>query len=769
MKQEDKEKTGISRRDFLKTAAAVSAAGVIGAYVPKDVSSEAIVNGQKESAASENQSPEIRENDESWRWDRKNVKIEKLLEPGKIGKVQTRNRMIKTAAYGWILWDMATNSFRPEGLAYYEAIAKGGVGLMVMEDPAFRPDTIGRPFYDDASIAVESQLVDLIHKHNCPTFAQLTDFRPLMGIAASSAYYYPTKLDMNGAMPVALTVADIKDNTELIAKGAERCMKAGYDGVELNCACSHMFATFTSRFWNKREDEYGPQSFENRARIVTDMIQAIKQRCGSDFPVGILLNGFEMDTVELGNNSLTCTIEEGVELAKLYEQAGADSIQVRSHSIGNHITGFFPDYYYMFGEQPDTGYGQPIDIEKYWPEFITKYDGAGGFIDTAAKYKEALSIPIITVGSMDPRLIPDVVETALQDGKIDFVAMTRPLTADPELPNKIAAGQIDDVRPCAQCITCFPMTRCRVNAASTRANGPDMPEGYDVQPATTKKKVLVVGGGPAGLEAARVAALRGHEVTLYEKTRRLGGLMPIAAVVKGKHEKIVEFVSYLSNQVEKLGVNVKLGKEVDAAVVEELQPDAVIVATGGVETMPDIPGIDNSIVVSSESLHKLLELGLKVVSPNTLRTLSNFYMPVGKKVVIIGGQIQGVQLAEFLSQHDRDVTIVDEGPVENIGLNLPSYVKERVVLYNQSHGVKTLMGVKYHEINDEGIKITTSYGITETIKADSIIVALPTAPNTGLADSIKGKVAEVYTIGDCKVSGVMVDAVEAGNLTARKI
>ena len=759
---EEKSRKGISRKELFKTGAALSAAGVLGAYMPRDTAGEqsAVVNHVESSADAFY---------ESRREKARNVKIEKLLEPGQIGKVQTRNRMIKTAAYGWILWDMEKGEFRPEGLAYYEAIAKGGVGLMIMEDPAFRPDTIGRPLYEDSSIEVERQLVDLIHSHGCPTFAQLTDFRPLMGIAASSAYYYPSKLDMNNAMPKELTVDEIRENTEMIALGAERCQKAGYDGIEVNTGCSHLFATFTSRFWNKRTDEYGAQSFVNRARVVTEMIKAVKQRCGADFPVGILMNGFEMDVIELGNHRLTLTTEEAIELAKLYEEAGADSIQVRSHSIGNHINGFFPDFYYMFGEQADTGFGQPMDINKYWPDFVTKYMGAGAFIDTAARIKQALSIPVFTVGSMDPRWIPDVVENALQDGKIDFVAMTRPLTADPELPNKIAAGNLEDVRPCAHCITCFPMTRCRVNAASTRANGPDMPEGYDVQPASTKKKVMVVGGGPAGLEAARVAALRGHEVTLYEKTSYLGGLMPVAAIVKGRHEKILEFVDYLSTQIKKLGVEVKLRKEVDKALVEKEKPDVVIVATGGTTVAPSIPGIDKSIVMSSTSLHKTLETGLKIVDPFTLRFLTNFYIPLGPKVVIIGGQIQGVQLAEFLSQRGRDVTIVDQEPQETLGANLPSYVQERVVLYNQSHGVKTLMGVTYHEITDEGIKITTEYGITKTIPADNIVVAVPTAPNTALADSLKGVVGEVYAIGDCNQAGVMVDAVEAGNLTARKI
>jgi 2,4-dienoyl-CoA reductase (NADPH2) len=281
--------------------------------------------------------------------------------------------------------------------------------------------------------------------------------------------------------------------------------------------------------------------------------------------------------------------------------------------------------------------------------------------------------------------------------------------------------------------------------------------------------VLVVGGGPAGMEAARVAALRGHQVILYEKNSRLGGLMPLAAMVKGPHERILDFVNYLSNQINKLGVEIKLGREADLAVIERLKPDVVIVAVGGLSATPGIPGIDNPKVVSSSSLHRTLENGLRFISPFTLRALSNFYMPVGQKVIIIGAQIQGVQLAEFLAQRGRDVTLVDEGTQENLGLNLPGFVKPRVIIYNQAHGVKTLMNVKYQAVSDKGLTVITGYGVKKTLKADSIIIALPSSVNTWLADSLKDRVAEVYAIGDCFKSGVIVDAVEAGNLTARKI
>ncbi len=745
----------LSRRDFLFGAGAVAATTALCQVLP----------GETETVLAK----ETDETNYNWAETVKNVKIEKLLEPGYIGKIKTRNRMIKTGAYGWILYDNATDTFRPEGLAYYGAIAKGGIGLMVMEDPAFRPDTIGRPLYEDKYIEREKILVDLIHQYDCPTFAQLTDFRPLMGIAASSEFYYASELDMNNSKPVALTLEGIQEDVEMIAEGALRCKKSGYDGVELNCACSHMFATFLSRFWNKRTDDYGPQTFESRARIVVEMIQEIKSRCGSDYPVSILMNGFEINLFQPGKDENCTTVEEAIEFAKIFERAGADSIQVRSHSIGNHINGFFPEKYYMFGEKADTGYGRSIDLERFIPPLFTKYQGECGFVEVASTIKKAVGIPVMTVGCMDVRLHPEIAENAIRDGKLDFICMTRPLTADPELPKKITEGRIQDVRPCTYCITCFPMSTCRVNAASHRAGGNDMPEGYDIPKANLKKKVMVIGGGPSGLEAARVAALRGHEVFLYEKSSRLGGLMPLAAMVKGSHEKIMDFVNWLIGQMDTLGVVVKTGQNVDLSAVEKVNPDVVIVATGGSDVIPNIPGIDNPMVVRSSSLHRMLETGLKFVTPSTLRYLTNFYLPLGHKVVIIGGQIQGLQLAEFLSQRGREVTIVDSEPESNLGRKLPGFVQPRLVNYVKAQGVKVEMGVLYHRITDEGIEVTTSYGITKTIEADSIVIAVPSSTNAAFADSLQGKVPEVYAVGDCNANGVIIDAIASGNLAARKV
>ncbi|MGD0781066.1 MAG: FAD-dependent oxidoreductase [Dehalococcoidales bacterium] len=705
------------------------------------------------------------------------VNFEKLLEPGYIGKVKTRNRMIKSGAGTGGLAAPADKRARPEILNYYEAIAKGGVGMLIYESSNIEPNAmLGSAFniYNDDNIQAHKDIVDVIHKHGCPTFMQLYHFGPLLFgpfCVSSSKVNYPSRLDMNNMVPRELTTDEVKAKQEMFISAAVRIQKAGFDGVEINAGCSHLLAAFLSRFWNKtRVDQYGPQSLENRARIVTEIITGIKKRCGTDYPVSVLFNGIEANVFELGNSLDCLTFEESAGFAKLFEQAGAAYLHVRTAAIGNHIGGFFPDRFFI-PVSGHTGYGTVMDWKKdFFPGFVSKYDGAAGFVEIAAKIKKSVSIPVGTVGVMDPRLAPELIENALRDGKIDFVLMNRPLIADPDLPNKLAAGKRRDVRPCTRCLSCFQGAMfCRVNAAVSRAGGATMPEGYDIQTASTKKKVMVVGGGPAGMEAARVAALRGHQVTLYEKSSRLGGLLPVAEIVKGPHEQLADFTNYLSNQIISLGIKVKLGQEVNPSLVDKVKPDVVIIAAGGLHTTFDLPGIKNSKVINSASLQALAQTGLRFVTPTALSSLTKIYLPVGKKVVIIGGQIQGVEIAEFLVRRGRIVTIVDEGPLTNLGLNMAQNVANMVIPYLQGKGVKILMGVKYKEVTDKGLIITTSYSITKTLAADNIILALPLAPNTALTDSLKGKVNEVYAVGDCKNPKVIIDAIADANLTARKI
>jgi 2,4-dienoyl-CoA reductase (NADPH2) len=289
--------------------------------------------------------------------------------------------------------------------------------------------------------------------------------------------------------------------------------------------------------------------------------------------------------------------------------------------------------------------------------------------------------------------------------------------------------------------------------------GSDKP--YLLTPAEKKKRVAVIGGGPAGMEAARVASLRGHEVFLYEKSSRLGGLMPVAALVKGTDiEDLPALIRYYHVQLNKLGVSINLSKEVDIPFIEKIQPDVVILATGGKPAIPDIPGIDNSKVINSSSLHRQLKAYLKFFSPSLLNRLTRLWMPVGKNVVIIGGGKHGCELAEFLVKRGRKVTFVDTSV--QLGKGLFIHLKHALFSWFKQKGVVLIAGVRSIEVKDSGVLVITAEGRHLVLKADSIIPAISLAPDRDVFKTLEGNFTEVYSVGDCREPQYIVDAIADG-------
>jgi 2,4-dienoyl-CoA reductase (NADPH2) len=255
--------------------------------------------------------------------------------------------------------------------------------------------------------------------------------------------------------------------------------------------------------------------------------------------------------------------------------------------------------------------------------------------------------------------------------------------------------------------------------------------------------------------------LKGHEVILYEKGHKLGGLLPLAALVKGHEgEYLMQYVHYLERQVANLGVDIRLGKEFDLPVIEEIKPDAVVIAAGGIPTVPEIPGITGRNVVSIPQLHRMLKFYLRFVGPKLLGSLTKIWMPMGKKVVIIGGGLQGCELAEFLAKRGRKVTIVEAS--ETLGEGVPERKKHSLFRWLKKKGVIMMAGVKYEKISRKGLTIVTGEGEKLTLEADTIVPAVPLNPNSGLLEALKGKVGEVYLAGDCKEPRVIIDAVSDG-------
>jgi 2,4-dienoyl-CoA reductase (NADPH2) len=699
-----------------------------------------------------------------------NPRFQKLLEPYHIGPVKTRNRMIKTGAtmMSWHEDELHMNEIT---LAFYEAIARGGIGLLVVESPTidYPMGARWRERYridDDKYITGLSELVQVIHKHGCPTFMQMEHDGPWQSplfpnaqttfvgppIAAS-----PVNLNIPGDfhrdVPRSLTIPEIQEIVNKYASAAVRAQKSGFDGIDINAASSHLVHNFISPFWNRRKDEYGG-SLENRARFLLDIVREIKKRTGKNFPISVCINGIEIGQAIGIKNSDCESAEDSRKLAQMLQETGADAIMVRNHWLGYHVGGFLPDY--LFYPEP------PVPLKEFPREYNWKQRGAAANLFLAEGLKKTVTIPITIVGKISPELG----EKILREGKADFIGMHRGIMSDPELPNKIATGRLQDIAPCTACGTCLDQSEtflrhCRVNAAMGTPY-------YIIEKAPKKKKVIVVGGGPAGMEAARVAALRGHDVTLYEKNSWLGGLMPLASLIKGNEpENIPDLTRYLKTQVEKLGVNIKLGKEFQTTMVKEMKLDVVIVATGGTLTVPNITGLKNPKVLTTPALHHKVKPFLKIFGPSVLGWLTKFWLPVGKHVVVIGGGLHGCEVAEFLVRRGRKVTIVEKS--EAIGAEMIDFRLGLLMGWFEKKGVTIITGIKTMEVTDKGLNYISREGQQKSIAADTIIPTRPLGANMDLFKNLEGKVPELYAIGDCRQPRKIVNAIADAYQIARTL
>ena len=691
------------------------------------------------------------------------AKFPRLMEPGYLGSVRTKNRILKTGSSpGFYPWE--GGHIQQKAIDYYEALAKGGSGLVTVgAAPLGVPPGIGYLMDDDKFLPGMIKLAQAIHACDCPAFVQMFHLGPMVpvflsrmghqSVAASSLSKDELPIP-TFAVAKELSIEEINGIVHDFVDQADRIKRAGFDGIELNAACNHLLNSFLSRAWNKRNDEYGEGSMEDRARIVVDIIKEIKARNGNDFCIVALINGAEPG-LDKG-----ITIGEAKEIARILEAAGADALHVRAEFYNRpedpvmRDSTQFPDIA-LYPEVPFP-VGPCIDTSRH---------GAGGWVPLAAEVKKAVSIPVIAIGRLDL----ETGEKLLRRRAVDFISFNRRLLADHELPNKVAQGRLDDITPCTGCLTCFDNNEnanpplCQVNAS----NGKE--KEYEIRPAEHKKRVLVIGGGPAGMETARIAAQRGHEVILYEKHNKLGGSLPVAAMVKGfDREDILSLIHYLSVQVAKMGVDIRLGQAADRKTVEEIKPDVVIIATGGIHDIPEIPGIDGPDVVTGEALHRRVKGFLKFFNARTLRWLSRFWLPIGKRVVIIGGNIQGCQTAEFLVKRGRSVTIVDTADEIGEGL-LHVFVKPHLLMWMKSKGVTIIPSVKYERITARGLVIKTKDGEEKTIECDTIVTALPLLPDSNLREQLKDSAREVYSIGDCNEPRLIVNAIADGSRVAREI
>jgi len=678
-------------------------------------------------------------------------KYHKLLEPLQIKNVKLRNRIVKSAQ--WFIYAEPDGSVGERIKGWYESVAKGGVGLVTVEEcicqyalgasdvPHLRLD-------DDKFISGLSELAEVIHKHGCPTFVQITHAGPAHQLKVDGLQpVAPSSIDPPAeptfAIARELTIPEIKELVEMYAQAALRVKKAGFDGAEMHMAHYGLGNAFLSRIQNKRQDEYGCQSLENRARFDVEILRRVRELTGPDFVVGCRMNCKEW------GHELGTTPEEAVRFAQMFEEAGADYLQLSAYGYGP---------FYLCAIPSIMLYPEPAEVTK---SFVDRLPN-GILIPEVEVVRKAVSIPCSGVGQLDY----DIAERLLEEDRVDMCCFGRSLMADPEWPNKLKEGREEDIRPCTSCLWCIHVmllaqpVECRVNAFAGHETTLIM------KPAEKKRRVMVVGAGPAGMEVARVAAERGHEVTLYDKAPDIGGLLPMAVFIKGNKimayvDDISKLLDYYKTQLKKLGVNVQLGKEVDANLVNEVKPDVVIVAVGGQPIEPALR-VGRAKVVNTEQLKKGAERFVRLVGPRRMSMLTKVFLPVGKKIVVIGSDLAGLETAEFLAKRGKEVTILDEA--EQMGEGMPLHWLMTYIPWMQAKKIGIFNGVKYQEATSKGITITTKEGEAKTIEADNVIVVNKYKKNADLYQALEGKVTELYLIGDAKSDerGYIVGAIHDG-------
>lgn len=644
------------------------------------------------------------------------VNYSNLFSPVKIGTVELKNRIIMAPMV--TLMGTADGFMTEKERDYFMRRAIGGVALITVGDvlvvPNVQPAPVFDGIWDDKFISTWSAFARDIHDADAKLSIQLahggcqsqpafTGNQPV----APSAIVSP----LSGKLTRELTKGEIEELVEKFAEAALRARDAGVDMVEIQGAQGFLVHNFMTPLFNTRIDEYGGD-VKGRVKFPIEIIKGVKERAGSGFPVI-----FRMVASDLVDGGLT--IEDTKTMARMLAEAGADALHVTA-GAGVHIVHLCLP---------------PVDA------------GRAPIIDLITQIKSVVDVPVIAV----QRIIdPEQAEGILKQGEADIISLGRALICDPDWPRKAAEGNPEDIRRCIGCLQgCRDKTRgtkahitCLLNPAVGKEKE------YEISRAEKSKKVMVVGGGPAGLEAAKIAALRGHKVTLYEKSNELGGQWNLACLAPKKQE-FSEVIRYNIRQLAKLNVSIELNKVITPTLIEHANPDVVVIATGAVPIIPNIPGVNRSNVVTAHDV---------------LRDRAR----VGDGVAVFGGGLVGCEVAEFLAERGKKITIVEmlEQIANDIGLARKPYLMQRLA----TAGVQILVSTKVIEICEDGMIAIDKNGQEKNIGIfDTVVLALGARPVNTLAKEIEGKVSAVYVIGDAHEVRMGIDAIADGARVARKI
>ena len=639
----------------------------------------------------------------------KNSKYKKLFKKGHIGDLEIKNRAIRmTMITGLSNTDCSVSDRQIK--AFAEA-AKGGPGIVFVDSALpVKMKHGGVSAASDEYISGLNLLADAIKQHGAVAGLQIAHpgrdaaFVGGDNLVAPSRVQWEPWYEAGAPVPRELSIEEIHELVGAFGDAARRAQIAGFDIVEIHAASGTLPCNFLSPLNNRRNDMYGG-SLKNRMRFLIEIIKDVKKKTGPGFPVSVRLSS---DDNEPGG----IKVEETIEVAKACEAAGVDAINVTG---GSH------------GEAVRTG-------SMLLPMGIN--------VDDAAEIKKHVNVPVMVGGGFQT---PEFAEKVLAEGKADFIGLGKPLLADPFWVKKAKEGRSEDIKPCIRCIIgCHDrgflagrVVHCAVNPTLYKYESPE------IVPAEHPKNVAIIGGGPAGLEAAIVSTKHGHNVTLFEK-REIGGVMIEAAVPDYKSD-IARLIKYYKTQLEKLNIKV-IREEATIDTIKNGNFDAAIVAVGGKTRKLDVPGIDNEIVSYAMDV-----LGNKV--------------EVGNKVVIIGAGITGVETADILAEQGKDVTIVDmqDQLLESAGSIAIAYL-QRI----QQAGIKVITGKRLESVKNHTAVLVDRFGNRQDFEADSIVISAGFAPQRSLQEQIENETdVEVFSVGNCKGERHIYDAIHEGFIAAR--
>ncbi|MDI6754959.1 MAG: NAD(P)/FAD-dependent oxidoreductase [Thermodesulfobacteriota bacterium] len=633
-----------------------------------------------------------------------------LSQPYHLKNLLLRNRIVMAPMLSRLCYPEGIVS--PQLIDYYAERARGGVGLIIVEycyidEKESKANQGQLGVYDDQLIAGLGDLAEAIQEWGTKAVLQIchggrstsAKFMGRQPIAPSAMPSY------TGEMAREMTLSEIENTIESFAEAARRAKTAGFDGVELHGTHGYLMAQFLSPYTNRRPDVYG----RDRGLFALQTLERVRSKVGKDYLVGYRMSGEEF--IEGG-----ITLQETKAFAKRLEERGIDYIHVSAGIIET---------------------GQHFVIPMYFPKGHLLYLSEG--------IKSAVNIPVIAVGALHDPLLA---EQALKKKQADLIAMGRALIADPELPNKIQSGRTEDIRTCLRCnegcssrVRQSKTQRCAVNAEVGRERQ------MRIHPVLNPKHVCIIGGGPAGMEAARVLALRRHRVTLIEKEKELGGLLRYAAVPDFKAE-LRSFLEYQKTQVKKLGVEVLLNRRATLDFLKELKPDKVVLAAGSSMSIPEIPGSHKPFVATAIDL------------------LSGKYQ-TGDRVLVAGGAAMGCEVAAHLASLGKKVTLVEM--LGDLALDLEMRSRLAILQLLKERGVEVLTGWKLVKIEEGYALLLGGDWKKMQVKADSFILALGLTSNQELLKPLTETFGNFFVIGDCLEPRKIYQAIHEGAFTGRAI